>query len=269
MEGSAGLQPIAERSPAPAFLLSKQPSIDSHSAEMAALAVWGGHKELQLPDGSAVLSRRAAEMWKNNGQAKPSRTKATQSSILGGDLRRHLVNAELLSWDAWLRTPLRSASRLIPLRFKERINKAIGRPVFDLSFYLQFQPGSLLTGNSVIEPLRYFPYSSDGRLRVALITPHLGPGGAENVLLDVAATLSLERFEVLLLATQSRDDRWSSRWRNHAEHVYDLAQLVPPERMSAAVSSIVSNWRCDAVLVQNSLYGYAALPDIKRHSPWV
>ena len=270
IEGTSGQKPIVERSTAPAFLLCKQAGVDPHSAEMAALAVWGGHKELQLPDGSEVLSRRAAEMWRGNDQAKPSRTKVAQSNVLAplrGELRRHLVNAELLSWEAWLKNPLRSAGRLVPLRFKERINKATGRPVFDLSFYLQFQPGSLLAGNSVVEPLRYFPNSSDGRVRVALITPHLGPGGAENVLLDIAATLCRERFEVLLLATQSRDDRWSNRWRDHVEHVYDLAQLVPPERMSSAIFSIVSNWRCDAVLVQNSLYGYAALPHIKREFP--
>jgi glycosyltransferase involved in cell wall biosynthesis len=48
------------------------------------------------------------------------------------------------------------------------------------------------------------------------------------------------------------------------EHVYDLAKIVSPEKMSGAVYSIVCNWNCAAVLVQNSLFGYAALPHIKR-----
>ena len=100
-----------------------------------------------------------------------------------------------------------------------------------------------------MQPLRYMPRPPTRR-RIALITPHLGPGGAERVLLDVAAALEPEAFELLLLATHSRDDRWAARWRATAERVIDLAALVPPDRMSAAVYSIVTNWRCEAVLVQ-------------------
>jgi len=50
-------------------------------------------------------------------------------------------------------------------------------------------------------------------------------------------------------------------------HVYDLAQVVTPQKTVAAVYSIVTNWKCTAVLVQNSLAGYAALPHIKRDLP--
>lgn len=180
---------------------------------------------------------------------------------------RHLTNADLLSWGSWFKHPLRSATRLIPLRVKENINRVAAKRVFDLSFYLQFQPGSLIVENTLIKPLRYFPKESSGRLRVALITPHLGPGGAEAVLQEIAAGLRPDQFEVLLLATQSRDSRWSGRWRRYVEHVYDLARVVAPEHMPATVFTIVSNWKCDAVLVQNSLSGYAALPHIKSAAP--
>src|SRR5262249_12621621 len=85
-------------------------------------------------------------------------------------------------------------------------------------------------------------------------------------LLDIAAVLDPGTFELLLLATHSRDDRWAQRWRDVVEHVYDLAPLVPPDRMSAAVYSIITNWQCESVLVQNTLFGYAALPRIREDS---
>src|SRR6202041_3243468 len=172
-----------------------------------------------------------------------------------------------LSLRSWTHHPVRSLSRLIPLRAKEQINNATGRPVFDLSFYLQFQPNSVMFGDALVEPLIYYPKPAHGRKRVALVTTQLGPGGAEQVLYDIASTLCSDRFETLLLATQSRDDSWLPKWRERVEHVYDLTSVVSPEKMIAAVTSVISNWRCDYLLVQNSLYGYAAIPHIKKMLP--
>jgi glycosyltransferase involved in cell wall biosynthesis len=216
--------------------------------------------------GSAQLDPQAAELaalaaWSGVAPQQPPQSEARNS------LHRHLLNAELLSLRSWTDHPLRSLSRLIPLRAKERINKAAGRAVFDLSFYLQFQPNSVLFGDALVEPLIYYPKPARGRKRVALVTTQLGPGGAEAVLYDIASTLCSSRFETLLLATQSRDDRWLAKWRGRVEHVYDLAQIVTPERMTAAVYSIITNWRCDYLVLQNSLYGYAALSHIKQVLP--
>jgi glycosyltransferase involved in cell wall biosynthesis len=223
---------------APAVLDATNGPLDPQAAELAALKAWSG--------GAA---------------RKPSQPAARNS------LHRHLLNAELLSIGSWIYHPARSFSRLIPLRVKERLNTAAGRPIFDLSFYLQFQPNSVLLGNSVIEPLRYYPKPAGGRKRAALVTPHLGPGGAESVLYDIASALRSKHFESLLFATQSRDDGWLAKWREGVEHTYDLAQVVPPERMLAGLCSVISNWRCDTLIVQNSLYGYSALPHIRKLLP--
>jgi glycosyltransferase involved in cell wall biosynthesis len=214
--------------------------LDPHAAELAALTAWSGAASQHGAPGAA----------RNN-------------------LHRHLLNGELLSLRSWTQHPVRSLTRLIPLRAKERINAAAGRAIFDLSFYLQFQPNSLLFGDMLAEPLIYFPRPAMGRKRVALVTTELGPGGAEQVLYDIAATLCPSQYETLLLATQSRDNRWLARWRQRVDHVYDLAQVVTTERMTAAVYSIITNWRCDYVVLQNSLYGYAALSHIKRLLPFV
>ena len=228
-----GEAPLAQ-----AVLTAMDGPLEPQAAEMAALAQWSGVAPQQ-----------------------PSQTAARNS------LHRHLLNAGLLSLRSWTHHPLRSFARLIPLRAKERINRTAGRKVFDLAFYLQFQPNSVMFGDLLLAPLIYYPKPAPGRKRVALVTTQLGPGGAETVLHDIASTLCSSQFEVLLLATQSRDDRWLGKWRATVDHVYDLAPVVAPERMSAAGYSMVANWRCDYLLLQNSLYGYAALGHIKQALP--
>ena len=263
--------PPAGADEAPAWLMPASGALDPQSCELAALAMWAGHESLPLADGSTAMSRESAAKHKQRpeGWDSPSqpRTPSPRGTAGWNLMHRHLANAELLSWKAWAMHPLRSVLRLLPLRFKERINLALGRPYFDLSFYLRFQPQSLLLENTLSQPLRYCPRITPGRARVALITPHLGPGGAERVLLEVAGALPADRYEILLLATQSTDNRWSGEWRQSAAHVYDLAALVPPEKTVAAVYSVITNWKCSAVLIQNSLAGYAALPHIRRDLP--
>jgi glycosyltransferase involved in cell wall biosynthesis len=258
---------------APALLVPGSSNLDRQSCELAALAVWAGNQSLELPDGSLAVSREYAakhehplKLSRRRGNGLPPRP-APVGARYWSTLHRHLANAELLSLDSWTHHPLRSSLRLIPLRLKERVNRISGRPVFDLTFYLRFQPRSLLLKGTLSQPLRYYPRISPGLIRVALITPHLGHGGAEKVLLELAGSLPGDRFEVLLLATQSTDDRWSDRWRQSVAHVYDLARIVPPQMTVAAIYSIVTNWKCAAVLVQNSLAGYAALPHLRRDLP--
>ncbi|HXB73623.1 MAG TPA: glycosyltransferase [Candidatus Acidoferrales bacterium] len=267
------VEQAAEQSRAPAILLCKGSRLDAHSAELAALSVWAGHSRLQLPDGSIAMSRAAALGHGDSPRENAGRWQCGALPPVGTwrdiIVHRHLVNAGLLAWDPWLRHPVQSLFRLIPFRVKERINHAAGRPVFDLSFYQQFRPNALLFGGVFQEPLEYSTKPKTALARIALITPHLGSGGAESVLLDIASALRDAGFELLLLATQSNDDRWQSRWRQQVEHVYDLAAIVPEELMPAAVFSVVRNWRCDHVLLQNSLAGYAALTHIRRELPSV
>ena len=143
---------------------------------------------------------------------------------------------------------------------------AAGRPIFDLSFYLRFQPSAVRQGDITAVPLNYFPPLARGRRRVALLTPHLGPGGAETVLLDIAAALPRDRYELLVIATHSRHRGWVARWRAHVEHVFDLS-AVAPDRAPSAAANVIVNWRCDAVLLQNTLVGYQALQYIRLLRP--
>ena len=249
-----------------AFLLAGNAAqLAADSAELAALAVWSGRDKFEFADGSSARSRRALE----DGRALQPLPKPSADVPLTPGLetiQRHLANAGLLSWRAWKRHPVRSAARLIPLRIKEQANRISGRRLFDLSFYLQFQPAAVQPHDTLSTPLVYMP-ESPSRRRIGLVTPHLGPGGAERVLLDIAGTLDPDRFELFLIATHSADDSWRAQWSECAAHVYDLRMLMDAERVAAAVYCIVVNWKFDALLVQNSLSAYSVLPQIKKELP--
>jgi glycosyltransferase involved in cell wall biosynthesis len=178
-----------------------------------------------------------------------------------------LAEAGVLSGSAWARHPFRTSLRLIPLRVKETVNQFARRPVFDLSFYLQFQPSSLEnTGVKVTRLRNHLPELGERR-RVAFITPHLGPGGAENVLLDMARSLDRNSNEIFLIATHSRDSRCVQMWQQHADHVYDLASLVEPEALPSALYSLILNWEMNTVVIQNTLIAYSVIPHCKRELP--
>ena len=182
--------------------------------------------------------------------------------------RGHLENAELLSLSAWLRHPIRSASRLLPLRLKEQVNQWAGRPVFDLSFYLQFQPRTVLIDGAMIRRFEYeTPPPSGGRRRIALCTPHLGYGGAESVLLEIARQFDPARFELFLVATQSADSRLAAEWHEVVDHVYDLRLFLPVERITGALYSLAINWKWDGMVVQNTALAYSPLPAITDRLP--
>jgi hypothetical protein len=215
---------LLDASCADTFVFPQGKIVDSEALELAALAAWAKADAVVLPDGSYAVPRAAAARF---AHASPSKTRAVRGITrpkkpppllsrypfqLFEKLPRHLSNAELLSAHAWLRHPVRSAGRLIPLRLKEHINRLARRSVFDLTFYLRFQPRSLVLKTKIIHPVRYIPTPASGRRRIAFVTPHLGPGGAEAVLLDIARALDRNCFEVLLITTSSR---WwpSSTWR--------------------------------------------------------
>jgi glycosyltransferase involved in cell wall biosynthesis len=268
---------IVHSTTARAFLIPAAGTrLDRHSAELCAIATWGGRDTVTLPDGSLCVSRSslasADDVHTLVPKAEPKVRAGSPPAWVSLSppwlerVQRHLVNAELWSPDSWRRHPLRSLLRLIPLRVKEWVNRLY--PVFDLSFYLKFQPNSLVIANRVLVPLRYsVPPSSTGRRRVALFTPHLGPGGAEKVLLNIAGALDRDRFEIALVATQSHDERWREKWEQVVDHIYDLAAIVSPERMIAAIYSLVTNWKFDVILVQNSLAAYSAIGPIRRDFP--
>ena len=50
-------------------------------------------------------------------------------------------------------------------------------------------------------------------------------------------------------------------------HVYDLAQVVTPERMVAALCSVISNWRCDYLLSKTAFMDMRRSRIIKKMLP--
>lgn len=156
---------MVQSTTAPAFLIpAAEKTLECHSAELCAIAIWGGRDLLKLPDGSLCVSRSSLASCVDFHTLVPTIKLKTQAGSPPAwvsrsppwleRVQRHLVNAELCSLDSWRQHPLRSLSRLIPLRAKEWVNRFY--PLFDLSFYLKFQPNSLVIANRVLVPLRYF-----------------------------------------------------------------------------------------------------------------
>ncbi len=245
-------KPAAKRRASARALRAGEPASDPREAE------------------DAVATASGVGVATHTIEPEVSPLEAPRSSPLGRRVDRvlhHLQNAEVLSREAWIEHPLQSSARLIPLRWKERINQAAGKPVFDLSFYLKFQPKSVLLGGALIERLDYIPPLRQSRRRISLFTPHLGVGGAENVLLELAGQIDRSKFEILLVATQSRDSRLLPEWRERADWIYDLAQLIPGERAPRFLYSLAVNWELDALVVQNSPAAYSVLPALKEKRP--
>jgi glycosyltransferase involved in cell wall biosynthesis len=238
--------------------------LDLQSAEYAALAVWGGRSPLVLPDGSVASSRTDLVAGVKPAAKAPSRALSTFGPVRA--LQRHLENAGLISLKGWLHHPLSTTARLIPLRWKERVNRALGREFFDLTFYLRFQPNSVAL-SSRPDHLQYRPRANNSRRRVALITPHLGPGGAESVLMDIAAALDRSKFEILVIAANSEGRLAIGRWKELVDYIFNLPALVAPEKLPAAVYSVVANWKPDTVLIQNSVVAYAVAPYLRKDLP--
>ena len=234
--------------PAACVLGAAGKALDSHSAEVAALAVWGGHERFELPDGSVAVRQ------------EPAAVKRRQAFEV---LQRHFVNAGLWSIGAWLRHPLRSAGRLIPLGVKERLNRATGRQLFDLRFYLQFQPRAVLLAGSVVEPLRYMPKPA-ARRRAAFVTSNLGAIEAQRAFLELVKSLDRVRDEIFAIATDTSSDAVPQVWIENADHVYDLPRFVKPERMSAAVYSMFVNWRYEVCVIYDSAAAKSIEQELKQ-----
>ena len=129
---------------APAVVSAMDGVLEPEAAELAALAHWSGSGSERPPPSGA---RR---------QITPAF--AERRATLVACLDRITPRAP------WLARFL-CASKKASTAFA-------GRPVFDLSFYLQFRPNAVLFGDAVIEPLVYYPKPALGRKRVALVNPH-------------------------------------------------------------------------------------------------
>ncbi len=205
--------------------------------------------------------------------AEALRTPRTFAGPAGGGsvaarIHRHLHNAEILSIEAWTRHPLRSAARLIPLRLKERINEVAGGEVFDLSFYLKFQPRSVAVRGKLVAPVDYIAVGPrNGKKRVGLLTPHLGYGGAETVLLELGRQIDRSQAEVVLIAAHSNDGRMTPEWEQAVDWVFDVGNLAPVESAPRVMLSLALAWELDVLVVQNSAAVYSILPAWKQRRP--
>lgn len=186
-----------------------------------------------------------------------------------GRFMAHLQNAGVLSLESWRDDPLGTATMLLPLTLKRRVNRWVGREAFDLSAYLRFQPGATYANGLLLEPIRYAVAGSHGRRRILLIVPHLGPGPSSRRMLELAAEVDLHECEVVVIAETANDNRWKEAWMRVSDHIFELGRLVDPVDVELAILSLAVNWEAEVVLLVASPAGYLALPRIRARLPEV
>lgn len=180
---------------------------------------------------------------------------------LGGRVEQ----SQVLEPSAWRERPVSMLSRLIPLRWKEAVNRRAGRPLFDLTYYLQFQPSSAVVDGQILRRREYgTPAAQAGKRRIAVVIPTFESGGAEAVLLEILSQIDRAQWEVLVFVTQSKSNRWRARWVSLADQWFDLSALMPFERVPEALYSMALNWGVEVWFVQNALAGYTVLPALKQ-----
>jgi GT2 family glycosyltransferase len=254
---------VLEHTRADAILLASG-QVDSTSAEMCALAVWSGREAVRLPDGSQCLSRAALEAL-SPVDAHTSRLRPASGPVKR--LYEHLVNSGLLSFESWRQHPVGTLTRVIPLAVKQRVNHAVGRDVFDLAFYLRFQPHALILAGTLSAPPLYIPQPPDRRRRIALVAPSLGAGAAERMLLELARSLDRACYEILLIATETSAGEWRDCWAEAVDRIYDLTLVAGPDMMAPALYTIIVNWECETVVIQDSPAAYSAVVAMRRERP--
>lgn len=96
-----------------------------------------------------------------------------------------------------------------------------------------------------------------GRVRVALMTPWLVTGGVERALVDMAACLPRDRYELVAVTTRPARHEWEWRLSPHVDDVVHLGGVLPPERIPGAALELLRSLGARGLFCVNSWDGYA------------
>lgn len=212
---------------------------------------------------SGPAERHAEESIPANGMLQ---TRAPKRS--GHWLSRavaHLQNAGVFSLRSWLDDPIGMGLLLVPLGWKQYVNRRAGRAVFDLSAYTRFDAAAAYANGLLLRPLRYAVIEKRDRKRVAVVVGSLGEGEAQRALLGVIEGMNRDDTEVLVIAETSTEKLWKKRWADCADILFEAGMIAGPEERERLILSAALNWKIDALLIAEAPAAYRVLPAIKGH----
>ena len=176
-------------------------------------------------------------------EAPPIRSTPASRERLG-NIGAHLTNAGLLSGRSWLDHPLRTAGMAVPLGWKLRLQRALDRPLFDLSPYERFQHGGYADVEPRIEVAVPRPLRDGSRRQLQLVTPNPCTDD-DGLMKDLGRLGNLDHWEIITIIdrppgalgpfgdlVQSDDDADGSPASGNAGRIilFAASDLIVPKR---------------------------------------
>ncbi len=105
------------------------------------------------------------------------------------------------------------------------------------------------------------------KIRLCIITGELEVGGVGRVMLNIIHALPKERYEIFIVTTDPRLNKWAPEFKEHVDHIIDIPQTIgralPPGYVRQYLRKYLQMNQVDLILITNSTAGYEVLPEIK------
>jgi len=171
-----------------------------------------------------------------------------------------------------VRHPLESLLRMLPERMKGERWARWGLPMRPDPWH--FEPPLLDVPDPAVSSLTVVRSDADHRLRVLVLHPYLIAGGAESLVLNLLTYIDRERIEMHLITTDPTPGApglspWLARFAEQTDSIFQLHGFLDPEYHLRFVSDFIVSRGIDVVLLSLSIFGYNALPQLRRLHPGV
>jgi glycosyltransferase involved in cell wall biosynthesis len=102
------------------------------------------------------------------------------------------------------------------------------------------------------------------RPRLLVVVPFVTTGGADKFSVDLVSQLSRRDWETTVVTTLGRENPWLPRIARCTPDVFTLPSFLQPNDYPRFLSYLIGSRQPDAMLISNSLFGYIALPYLRR-----
>ena len=100
---------------------------------------------------------------------------------------------------------------------------------------------------------------------ILLIVPWLALGGADRFNLNLTQQLTARGWRVTIATTLEHADPWRAAFATHTADIFSLPKFLTPEFQPAFLRHLIESRGITAVLISNSMVGYACLPYLRAH----
>ena len=104
------------------------------------------------------------------------------------------------------------------------------------------------------------------KTKILLIIPWMVVGGADKFNLDVISKVNKEKYEFIVITTESSENPWRQQFEEYA-CIYDLTSFLERKYWISFINYIIEKNNIDIVFSTNSTFGYAAIPYLKTKHP--